>query len=154
MKNPHAVLSAYIDLSKAFNRVDHSLVIQDLYDMQTPSWLLKIIVSYLSGRTMVLCFNGAQSSLKELPAGTPQGALLGGLFFMIKFNGIFLRPMIPRPPNLSDSKMVHVKYVDDGAVAVRIDLKSCLTNDPVTRPFPLTYRERTRHMLPEDNNLL
>ena len=50
--------------------------------------------------------------------------------------------------------MVHVKYMDDGAVAVRIDLKSCLTNDPVTRPFPLTYRERTRHILPEDNNLL
>ena len=70
MKSPLAILSAYIDLSKAFNRVDHSLVIQDLYDMHTPSWLLKIIVSYLSGRTMVLKCNGSQSSVNELPAGS------------------------------------------------------------------------------------
>ena len=89
MKTPHAVLTACVDLSKAFNRVDHTLLIQDLYDMHTPSWLLRIIVSYLSSRTMVLTFNGAQSSTKELPAGSPQGALFGGLIFMIQFNGVF-----------------------------------------------------------------
>ena len=32
-KKPHAVLATCVDLSKAFNRVDHTLVIQDLYDM-------------------------------------------------------------------------------------------------------------------------
>ena len=32
---PHAVLAAMIDLSKAFNRVDHTLVIEDLYAMQS-----------------------------------------------------------------------------------------------------------------------
>ena len=47
-KTPHAVLAACIDLSKAFNRVDHLLVIQDLFNMKTPPWLLKIFVSYLS----------------------------------------------------------------------------------------------------------
>ena len=31
MKKPHAVLAACVDISKAFNRVDHTLVIQDLY---------------------------------------------------------------------------------------------------------------------------
>ena len=73
---------------------------------------------------------------------------------MIKFNGVFLRPAIPCPPNLSDTKAVHVKYGDDEAVAVRINLNSCLINDPVTRPFPLAYRERTRHILPAESNLL
>ena len=48
MKKPHSVMAACIDLSKAFNRVDHSLVIQDLYDMHTPAWLLKIVMSYLT----------------------------------------------------------------------------------------------------------
>jgi hypothetical protein len=42
LRQPHTVLAALIDLSKAFNRVDHTLVIQDLYGMHTPSWLLKI----------------------------------------------------------------------------------------------------------------
>ena len=33
MRQPHAVLAAFVDLSKAFNRVDDSLLIQELYDM-------------------------------------------------------------------------------------------------------------------------
>ena len=64
MKQPHAVLAACIDLSKAFNRIDHCLVIEDLYDMKTPAWLLRIVVSYLSGRSMILSYNGAQSTRK------------------------------------------------------------------------------------------
>ena len=55
---PHAVIAALIDLSKAFNRVDHHLVIEDLYKMKCPSWLLRLIFSYLSGRTLIVNFNG------------------------------------------------------------------------------------------------
>ena len=75
-KKPYAVLAACFDLKKAYNRVDHSLLIQDLYDMHTPPWLLRIIMSYLSDRCMKLTYNGAESSLKSLPAGSPQGAFL------------------------------------------------------------------------------
>ena len=51
---PHAVVMAMIDLSKAFNRVDHTLVIEDLHDMHVPGWLLKILISYLTNGSMVL----------------------------------------------------------------------------------------------------
>ena len=77
LKEPHAVLVALVDISKAFNRIDHSLVIQDLYDMHIPAWLLRIIASYLSGRSMFLSYNGCKSSVKMLPGGGPQGAFLG-----------------------------------------------------------------------------
>ena len=43
---PHLVLAACVDFSKAFNRVSHNLLVQDLYDMHTPPWLLNILVSY------------------------------------------------------------------------------------------------------------
>ena len=47
---------------------------------------------------------------------------------MIKYNGVFLRPPIPRPLRgpISKSKSKAVKFVDDGAVAVTIKLKECL----------------------------
>lgn len=156
MKKPHAVLAACIDLSKAFNRVDHNLVVQDLYDMHTPAWLLKILISYLSNRSMYLTYNGAKSSVKPLPGGGPQGAYLGGIIFIIKYNGAFLRPPIPRniAGPVTESKHEKVKFVDDGTVAVSIDLKKCLVPDPVPRPRPLNYRERTGHILPDVNNLL
>ena len=79
LRNPHAVLAAAIDLSKAYNRV----VIKDLFDMNTPPWLLKIVTSYLMQRNMILTYRGEHSRLKDLPAGSPQGAYLGGLIFMI-----------------------------------------------------------------------
>ena len=156
LKKSHSVLAACVDISKAFNRVDHSLVIQDLYDMHTPAWLLNIVASYLSDRSMFLTFNGSQSSNKMLPGGGPQGAYLGGLIFIVKYNGAFLRPPVPRPirgPVLK-SKAEKVKFVDDGTVAVSVDLKQSLVPDPVDRARPLNYHERTGHILPQSNNLL
>ena len=155
-KKPHSELTACVDISKAFNRVDHLLVIEDLYDMHTPTWLLKIIFSYLKTRSMVLTYNNTKSSLKYLPGGGPQGAFLGGLIFLMKYNGAFLRPPIPRPirgPVLK-SKAQTVKYVDDGAIAVSIDLKQCLQADTSMRQQPSNYHERTGHVLPAVNNLL
>ena len=154
-RNPQAVIAACIDLGKAFNRVDHQIVIQDLYDMKTPSWLLSILISYLSNRSMVMTYEGVMSSQKLLPAGTPQGAFLGGLIFIIKYNGAMLRPSIPRPITgpITKSKSLAVKYIDDGTVAVSVDLKSCLIQAPEL-PCPLTFSQRTGHCLPSQNNLL
>ena len=116
------------DLGKAFNIVDHQLVIHVQYNMKTPSWLLNILVSYLTNPSMVMTYEGVQSSRTDLPAGIPQGAYMGGLIFIIKYNGAFLRPSIPRPIGgpISQSKSEAVKYIDDGTVAVSVDLKSCL----------------------------
>ena len=155
-KEPYAVLAACIDLSKAFNRVSHDLLVQDLYDMHTPPWLLNILMSYLSNRTMVMSYNGVAATSKDLPGGGPQGAYLGGIIFIVKYNGAFLRPPIPpliRGPVLK-SKSVKVKYIDDGTVATSVNLKKCLVNDPVTRPRPHNYHERTMQVLPPENNLL
>ena len=75
---------------------------------------------------------------------------------MIKYNGAFLRPTIPRPicGPVSKSKVKKVKFVDDGTVAVSLDLKECLIPEPANRPRPLNYHERTQHTLPPENNLL
>ena len=101
-------------------------------------------------------YKGAQSTMKLLPGGGPQGAFLGGIIFMLKFNGAFMRPSIPR--NLTtpatESKAKKVKYVDDGSIAVSINLNKCLNVDQSDRPRPLTFRERTEHFLPSQNNLL
>ena len=123
--------------------------------MKKPSWLLSILISYLSNRSMVMTHEGAQSDLKLLPAGTPQGAFLGGLIFIIKYNGALLRPSIPCPITgpITKSGSIALKYIDDGTVAVSVDLKSCLIPAPEL-PQPLTFSQRTGHFLPPQNNLL
>ena len=96
MKNPHAVVMAMVDLSKAFNRVSHQMVIEDRYDMHVPPWLLLILISYLTERSMILTYKGESSSPRSLPGSSPQGAFLGIFFFVVKYNGASLRPKIPR----------------------------------------------------------
>ena len=165
LKQPHAVLAVLVDLNKAFNRVSHIHVIQDLYDMHAPGWILAILCSYLSGRSMTMSYGQATSTPRRLPGSTPQGALLGGLIFIVKYNGACLRPVIPRPvlrpvprpvlkPVLAPIPPLSVKFVDDHSCAVRIDLKKSLVPDPLIRQRPLKYHERTEHVLPLNNNLL
>ena len=153
LKQPHAVLSALIDLNKAFNRVSHMHVIQDLYDMHAPGWILAILFSYLSGRSMTMSYGKSISSSRMLPGSTPQGAFLGGLIFIVKYNGACLRPNVPRPI-LSSTPPLSVKFVDDHSCAVKIDLKKALIKDPLIRQKPLNFHERTGHILPNNYNML
>ena len=101
LKQPHAVLLAMVDLEKAFNRVSHQLVVEDLADMHVTGWLLLIFVSYLTERYIFMRHRGATSSRRFLPGSTPQGAFLGILLFIIIFKGALLRPAIPRPHSLN-----------------------------------------------------
>ena len=170
LRNPHAVVVALVDLSKAFNRVSHQMVIEDLHDIHVPPWLLLILTSYLTKRSMVMCYNGATSAPRDLPGSSPQGAFLGIFFFVIKYNAASLRPQIPRRMTISvcrikrkkcktvscmtHAKDIHDLYIDDLAEAEAIDLKKQVINDPVQRPSPLNYHERTRHIFPTDTSLL
>ena len=136
---PTAVVLAALDLSKAYNRGD-SMVIEDLYDMHVPGWLLAIICSYLSERTIILKYQQATSTERSLPGGYGAGTWLGGFLFIIKFNGVCLRPPIPRP--LSGNKAIQLKFVDDATKAASINLRKSLEPDQNERPFPLKFCER------------
>ena len=150
-RTPHAAVLAALDLSKAYNRGD-SMVIEDLHSMHTPNWLLALLCSYLSSRTLILKYQNAESSPpRELPGGYSAGTLLGGCLFIIKFNGICLRPAIPRP---NGNRAVQLKYIDDASKAASINLKKSLIPDPNSRQFPLGFHERTQMILDPNENVL
>ena len=86
------------------------LLVEDLHAMHTPKRLLAIIWSYLSSRSMILSYKREVFSPKSLPGGFGQGVWLGGLLFIIKFNGACLRPPIPR--TVSKNSSMQVKFID------------------------------------------
>ena len=47
LKDIHAVLAVAVDFSKAFNRVNHNIVIELLSDLGVPGWLLAIVMGSL-----------------------------------------------------------------------------------------------------------
>ena len=149
---PHCVVLSSQDLSKAYNRGSHSLVIEDLHSMHVPFWVLSLISSYLTDRSMVLSYQKARSSQRTLPGGFGAGTFLGGLLFIVKFNGACLRPPVPRP--ILGNRAMQVKFVDDSSTVASFNLKTSLTEDPVTRPKPLNYHERHEKILKPEQNIL
>ena len=77
-----------IDFSKAFDMVEHSILIEKLehYGIRGP--VLKWLKSYLSNRSQFVSTNGTDSSTLVLEHGVPQGSILGPLIFIIYINHI------------------------------------------------------------------
>ena len=158
---------AQADLQKAYQRVSHETFIVDLHAMNVPGWLLRIMVSYLSGRNMTLKFRGAESERHFLPSSSPQGTFLGIFIFIVVFSGAFLRPKIPRPAVCSkcvryskENNCVHesssvftAKYIDDSSRARAVSLVHDLIANK-DKTLPRNFRDRTGHMLDPRKNLL
>ena len=89
----------------------------------------------------------AESFPQALPAGSLQGAYLGGLV-IIKFNNAFLRPPFPRPIGCGVSRVESVKFIDYGSFPSNTNLKTNLVKDPLPRTRQVTSRERSGHGLP------
>ena len=83
-----AVATMAIDLSKAFNRIDHGKLMVLLFDMGVPTCALRLLYSYLSNRTMRVHLSDVVSEEYELWGGGPQGGLLTVLLFNIYSNWI------------------------------------------------------------------
>ena len=151
-RTPHCAVLSVEDLSKAYNRGSHKLVVEDLYDMHVPGWVLVLLCSYLKDRSMVLTYQKAKSSQRTLPGGFGAGPFLGGLLFIIKFNGACLRPPVPR--TLTGNRAMQLKFIDDSSKVASVHLKRSLIQDPEVRPRPLNYHERHQTSLKPEENVL
>ena len=71
-KDRRAVAAMAIDLSKAFNRLDHSKLLTMLFDAGAPPCTLRLLRSYLTGRTMQVHLSDAISTVYELWGEDPK----------------------------------------------------------------------------------
>ena len=85
-KGPRAVLTTMVDFSKGFTRICHNRTLIRLSDWGVPAWLLKIVASYLTNRTMIVRYKGVQSKEHSLPGGGPQGDAVGHILFLVEIS--------------------------------------------------------------------
>ena len=78
----------FIDLKKAFETIDHEILLSklELYGFKGAS--LHIFRDYLSDRTQVTVINNVNSEISFISCGVPQGSILGPLLFLLYINDL------------------------------------------------------------------
>ena len=93
----------FIDLKKAFDTVNHSILLSKLNHYGVRGKAYDWFHSYLSNREQFLCINGHNSDSLSITCGVPQGSILGPLLFLLYINDL---------PNTSKLLSFHL-FADD-----------------------------------------
>ena len=108
-----------MDLSKAFDSLNHEILLNKLNFYGILGIALEWFYSYLTGRQLFVEIDGVSSDSLTLSTGVPQGSILGPLLFLIYMNDI------SNPSNL----FKYLLYADDTTLFSTFQISEALPND-------------------------
>ena len=88
MDNNEIPFNIYLDLSKAFDTLDHNILLDKLHYYGVRNTPLDLFKNYLTNRKQYVEIDSVKSKMGEIQTGVPQGSILGPLLFIIYINDI------------------------------------------------------------------
>lgn len=119
LENNEYVAGIFLDFSKAFDTINHQILLKKLEHYGIRGLSLELIRNYLSNRLQYVSYNGSDSCFGRITCGIPQGSILGPLFFLFYINDIF---------NVSEILRLTLFADDTSALVTSSKLDSLETN--------------------------
>ena len=116
----------FIDFAKAFDVINHDLLLRKLTLYGLSANTLSLICSFLNSRLRKVSLKDNQSDFKTVLFGVPQGSVLGPLLFSIYINDLPLHIPSAQCDMLADDTTIHTSGQD--VPAITFVLQSCLSD--------------------------
>lgn len=113
INNNDLTIATFIDFKKAFDTLDHQLIINRLTELNLHDSIILWFKSYLSNRQQTTLINNIRSTNQPISTGVPQGSILGPLLFII-----YVDKLTHIPKNSSI-----LMYADDTVIYTPINKK-------------------------------
>ena len=108
------IFMCFLDASKAFDRVNHSILFKKLMDRGAPIYVIRILMFWYAHQTMFVKWAGVMSKPFEVTNGVRQGGILSPYLFNIYMDGLSDDLNVSRFGCITSSQTVnHLMYADD-----------------------------------------
>ncbi|CAH2107573.1 unnamed protein product [Euphydryas editha] len=112
LNNRHCTVGVFLDMEKAFDRVWHAGLLAKLINMTTPPAIVRVLASFLEGRSFYVSVEGADSRPRPIRAGVPQGSCLSPRLYAVYTDDI---PTLRDHLREGEEDVLLALYADDSA---------------------------------------